>query len=90
MATNDDLSICNLADPSTGKHEESWQTFKPMTTCPNERYSLKRHKEIFMESNFSQNEDSPTKQPHLTPDHSHPDSKRAKSNQDTGCLQLDA
>ena len=29
-----------------------------MTTCPNERYSLKRHQEIFMESQFSQKDES--------------------------------
>ncbi len=54
---NADLSMINLDDRSA-EHEESWQTFKPMTTCPNERYSLKRHQEIFMESQFSQKDES--------------------------------
>ena len=54
--SNIDLSVENLDQPCSGKNEdESWQTFKPMTTCPNDRYSLKRHQEIFLESNISNN-----------------------------------
>ena len=56
--SNIDLSVENLNQPCSDKNDdESWQTFKPMTTCPNDRYSLKRHQEIFLESQISQNAD---------------------------------
>jgi len=51
--------MIHLGDNS-GDAEQSWQTFKPSTICPNERYSLKRHQEIFMESQCSQKDDSAT------------------------------
>ena len=44
-----DSSMINLNEPSNDA-EASWQTFKPMTTCPNDRYSLARHQELFAES----------------------------------------
>jgi len=87
QAVNADFSICNLGDRS-GDHEESWQTFKPSTVCPNERYSLKRHQELFIESQLSQNEDS---QSNLVEQQKPQSSqRRAKSNLEAGCLQLDA
>ena len=46
-------SLINLGEQSNDV-EQSWQTFKPSMVCPNERYSLKRHQEIFIESQISQ------------------------------------
>ena len=52
--SNLDLSISNVQEqPCSDRNEESCQTFKPITTCPNDRYSLKRHQEIFLESHVS-------------------------------------
>ena len=65
-----------------------------MTTCPNDRYSLARHNELFVESQISQKDSEGDANSYVSKvpasENLAAGSRRAKSNSEVGALQLNS